>query len=332
MVDNRVNTSEIRLPRSDCMYQIGVDIGGTNIKIGLVDDALEIVSRISIPFPHLDGAQVAERIAAECHKLLALKGLTEDSLDSVGVIVPGSIDSTGAIVLNAYNLGFHNVPLKELLQSHFKKVPVFLANDADGACLAELGKGAFRGCQTAVLFTLGTGVGGGLIFGGKMFNGGKRQGVELGHMPLVAGGLPCSCGNLGCIEAYCSASALGRAGAKAMAEHPKSLLFAKSNGDPSAIDAKLVVDCAKEGDKTALAVFNSYIDYLGSACIAMIHLFDPEVIAMGGGLCHAGEFLFAPLRENVAKKCFYSDFAKIVPAVMGNDAGIIGAAMLGSNA
>ncbi len=314
------------------MYQIGVDIGGTNIKIGLVDDALEIVSRISIPFPHLDGAQVAERIAAECHKLLALKGLTEDSLDSVGVIVPGSIDSTGAIVLNAYNLGFHNVPLKELLQSRFKKVPVFLANDADGACLAELGKGAFRGCQTAVLFTLGTGVGGGLIFGGKMFNGGKRQGVELGHMPLVAGGLPCSCGNLGCIEAYCSASALGRAGAKAMAEHPKSLLFAKSNGDPSAIDAKLVVDCAREGDKTALAVFNSYIDYLGSACIAMIHLFDPEVIAMGGGLCHAGEFLFAPLRENVAKKCFYSDFAKIVPAVMGNDAGIIGAAMLGSNA
>ena len=314
------------------MYQIGVDIGGTNIKIGLVDDALEIVSRISIPFPHLDGAQVAERIAAECHKLLALKGLTEDSLDSVGVIVPGSIDATGSTVLNAYNLNFHNVPLKAQLQSHFCKTPVFLANDADGACLAELGKGAFRGCKTAVLFTLGTGVGGGLILGGRMFTGGKGQGVELGHMPLVAGGIPCTCGNLGCIESYCSASALGRAGAKAMEEHPKSLLFAKSNGDASAIDAKLVVDCAKEGDKTALAVFNSYIDYLGSACISMIHLLDPEVIALGGGLCHAGEFLFAPLRENVAKKCFFGDFAKIVPAVMGNDAGVIGAAMLGSNA
>ena len=198
------------------MYQIGVDIGGTNIKIGLVDDTWEIVSRISIPFPHLDGAQVAERIAGECHKLLALRGLTEDSLDSVGVVVPGSIDSTGSIVLNAYNLDFHNVPLKALLQSYFQKTPVFLANDADGACLAELGRGAFKGFQTAVLFTLGTGVGGGLILGGRMFTGGKHQGVELGHMPLVAGGIPCTCGNLGCIEAYCSASALGRAGAKAM--------------------------------------------------------------------------------------------------------------------
>ena len=313
------------------MYQIGVDIGGTNIKIGLVDDALEIVSRISIPFPHLDGTQVAARIAEECHKLLALRGLTEDSLDSVGVVVPGSIDATGSIVLNAYNLNFHNVPLKALLQSHFQSAPVYLANDADGACLAELGRGAFKGFQTAVLFTLGTGVGGGLILGGKMFNGGKHQGVELGHMPLVAGGIPCTCGNRGCIEAYCSASALGRAGAKAMAEHPKSLRFAKSNGDPSQVDAKLVTDCAKEGDKTAMAVFEQYVDYLGSACVSMIHLLDPEVIALGGGLCHAGEFLFKPLRENVAKKCFYADFAKIFPAVMGNDAGMIGAAMLGAN-
>ena len=270
------------------MYQIGVDIGGTNIKIGLVDDTWEIVSRISIPFPHLDGAQVAERIAGECHKLLALRGLTEDSLDSVGVVVPGSIDSTGSIVLNAYNLDFHNVPLKALLQSYFQKTPVFLANDADGACLAELGRGAFKGFQTAVLFTLGTGVGGGLILGGRMFTGGKHQGVELGHMPLVAGGIPCTCGNLGCIEAYCSASALGRAGAKAMKEHPKSLLFVRSDGNPDAIDAKLVVDCAKEGDKTATAVFNQYIDYLGSACVSMIHLLDPEVIALGGGLCNAG--------------------------------------------
>ena len=313
------------------MYQIGVDIGGTNIKIGLVDDTWEIVSRISIPFPHLDGAQVAERIAGECHKLLALRGLTEDSLDSVGVVVPGSIDSTGSIVLNAYNLDFHNVPLKALLQSYFQKTPVFLANDADGACLAELGRGAFKGFQTAVLFTLGTGVGGGLILGGRMFTGGKHQGVELGHMPLVAGGIPCTCGNLGCIEAYCSASALGRAGAKAMKEHPKSLLFVRSDGNPDAIDAKLVVDCAKEGDKTATAVFNQYIDYLGSACVSMIHLLDPEVIALGGGLCYADEFLFAPLRENVAKKCFYTDFAKIFPAVMGNDAGMIGAAMLCAN-
>ena len=314
------------------MYQIGVDIGGTNIKIGLVDDRLEIVRRTSVPFPHEDGEAVAKRTASEVRGLLAAQGVPETELSSVGVIVPGSIDPTGAIILNAYNLGFHNVPFKAQLQAQFSGTPVYLANDADGAGLAELGRGAFVGCQTAVLLTLGTGVGGGLILGGKMFSGGKRQGVELGHMPLVAGGEACSCGNLGCIEAYCSATALARDGVRAMEAHPESLLATGSGGDPGRIDAKFVIDSAKAGDETAMAVFDRFVDHLGSACIAMIHLLDPEVIAIGGGVCGAGEFLFAPLRANVAKKCFYSDFAKIVPAAMGNDAGMIGAAMLGRNA
>lgn len=314
------------------MYQIGVDIGGTNIKMGLVDDRLQIVRCVSVPFPHEDSEAVAKRIASEVRGLLAAQEVSEAELSSVGVIVPGSIDPTGAIILDAYNLGFHNVPFKAQLQAQFSGIPVYLANDADGAGLAELGRGAFVGCQTAVLLTLGTGVGGGLILGGRMFSGGKRQGVELGHMPLVAGGEPCTCGNLGCIEAYCSATALAREGVRAMQTHPESLLATGSGGDPSRIDAKFVIDCAKEGDEAAKAVFDRYVDYLGSACISIIHLLDPEVIAIGGGICGAGEFLFAPLRANVAKKCFYGDFAKIVPAAMGNDAGMIGAAMLGRNA
>lgn len=313
------------------MYQIGVDIGGTNIKIGLVDEQLQIVRRSSIPFPHVDGEGVAQQIAAEVRRLLAEQDAAEHELAWVGVIVPGSIDPTGSIVLNAYNLGFHNVPFKAQLQAQFDKVPVYLANDADGAGLAELGRGAFVGAQTAVLLTLGTGVGGGLILGGKMFSGGKRQGVELGHMPLVAGGEHCTCGLDGCIEAYCSATALARDGVRAMEANPESALAKQSGGNAGVIDAKFVIDCAKAGDETAKAVFDTYVDHLGSACIAMIHLLDPEVIAIGGGVCGAGEFLFAPLRENVAKKCFFSDHAKIVPAVMGNDAGIIGAAMLGGN-
>ncbi len=314
------------------MYQIGVDIGGTNIKIGLTDDDLNIVRRVSVPFPHLDGAAVAAQIAEQCHSLLKAQGCGEEALGSVGVIVPGSIDPTGGIVLHAYNLDFHHVPLRELLQAHFTGVPVFLANDADGAGLAELGRGAFVGCQTAVLITLGTGVGGGLILGGKMFSGGKKQGVELGHIPLVAGGEPCTCGNRGCFETYCSATALIRDGLRAMEAHPESLLAVRSGGDARVIDAKFVVDCAKEGDPAAKAVFDRFVDYLGSACVSLIHLLDPEVIAIGGGLCHSGEFLFEPLRKNVAEKVFFTDFAKIVPAVMGNDAGIIGAAMLGRNA
>lgn len=308
------------------MYQIGVDIGGTNIKIGLVDDELQIIARTTIPFPHLDGEGVASQIAASVHDLLDGQNLSLADLRSIGVVVPGSIDPTGTIVLNAYNLGFHDVPFQAQLQAHFDGVDVYLANDADGAGLAELGAGAFVGCQTAVLLTLGTGVGGGLILGGKMFSGGKRQGVELGHMPLVAGGEACTCGLHGCIEAYCSATALARDGQKALLNHPDSAM-----AHCEILDAKAVIDCAKTGDAAAQSVFAQYIDHLGSACIAMIHLLDPEVIAIGGGVCGAGEFLFAPLRENVAKKCFFTNFAQIVPAKMGNDAGMIGAAMLGRN-
>lgn len=313
------------------MYQIGVDIGGTNIKIGLVDDQLNIIRRSSIPFPHLDGEGVAKQIAAEVRKLLAEQGCSEEDLAWVGVVVPGSIDPTGSIVLNAHNLGFHDVPFKAQLQAQFENATVYLANDADGAALAELGRGAFAGYETAVLLTLGTGVGGGVILGGKMFSGGNRQGVELGHMPLVAGGEHCTCGVDGCIEAYCSATALARDGVRAMEANPESMLVKQSGGNSKVVDAKFVIDCAKAGDETAKAVFDAYVDRLGSACIAMIHLLDPQVIAIGGGVCGAGEFLFAPLRENVAKKCFFSSFGKIVPAVMGNDAGIIGAAMLGRN-
>ena len=313
------------------MYQIGVDIGGTNIKIGLVNEDLRIVARVSVPFPHTDGEGVAKKIAEEIHKLLDAQGCTESQLNWVGVVVPGSIDPTGSIVLNAHNLNFHDVPFKAQLQAQFADTPVYLANDADGAALAELGGGAFTGTQTAVLMTLGTGVGGGVILGGKMFSGGRRQGVELGHMPLVAGGEHCTCGVDGCIEAYCSATALAREGVRAMQANPDSELAKRSGGDPSVIDAKFVIDLAKEGDALAKSVFDAYVDRLGSACISLIHLLDPEVIAIGGGVCGAGEFLFAPLRENVAKKCFFSTFGKIVPAVMGNDAGMIGAAMLGRN-
>ncbi len=311
------------------MYQIGVDIGGTSIKIGLVNEDLQIVSRSSIPFPHIGGEGVAAALACAVRKLLASNGLTEGDMENIGVVVPGSIDPTGEIVLDAHNLGFHDVPFKKLLEAQFPHNVVFLANDADGAALAELGCGAFKGCKTAVLLTLGTGVGGGLILGGKMFSGGCGRGAEIGHMQLVAGGELCTCGVRGCIESYCSATALIREGVKAMKAHPESSLAILSNGDEAALTGKFIIDCAKTGDETAKAVFDAYVDYLGSACVSLVHILDPEVIAIGGGICHSGDFLFEPLRKNVLEKCFFDSCGSIVPAVMGNDAGIIGAAMLG---
>ena len=310
------------------MYQIGVDIGGTNIKIGLVDDSLEILEQVSIPFPHEGAQTVADRLAEAVRGVLSAAGITEAQLQSIGVVIPGSIDPTGEVVINAYNLGFHDVPFKKLIAAHFPNTPVFMANDANGAALAELYKGAFVGCRTAVLLTLGTGLGGGIILNGKMFNGGMNQGTELGHAYLVDGGEHCTCGNTGCMEAYCAASALAREGVRAMQRDPRGLLSERSGGNAALIDAKMVVDCAKAGDVTAKRVFDEYIGHLSSACASFFNILDPEVIAIGGGLCGAGEFLFAPLRERITEKCFYKSHGAVVPAVMGNDAGIIGAAML----
>lgn len=310
------------------MYEIGVDIGGTNIKIGLVDENLHIVARSAIPFPLEEGAAVAEKLAKAIRALLEEEHVIEDEIASIGIVIPGSIDPSGKTIIDAHNLGFHNVPFQPLMAERFPGTPVFMANDANGAALAELYKGAFVGCQTAVLFTLGTGLGGGIILGGKMFNGGMNQGVELGHAILVDGGERCTCGNDGCVEAYCSATGLAREGRRAMRAHPESQLFQKSGGDESKIDARFVIDCAKAGDKTAKAVFDAYLEHLGSACASIFNILDPEVLAIGGGVCGAGDFLFEPLQGIVTRKCFYKTRGKVVPAVMGNDAGIIGAAML----
>ena len=314
------------------MYQIGVDIGGTNIKVGLVNETMELVQTCSVRFPHDGARSVVKTIEEAVDFLLRQQAIARKDVESVGIVVPGSIDQKGERVIDAYNLGFHDVPLKALAQEAFGEIPVYLANDANGASLADVYAGAFRGCKTAVLFTLGTGLGGGIILGGHMFNGGMNQGVELGHMYLVNGGEHCTCGNDGCMEAYCAASALARDGQRAMKKHPESLIAARAGGSPENVDAKLVIDCAKEGDEAAKAVFDQYIDSLSSACASIYNLLDPEVIAIGGGVCGAGEFLFAPLREKTTGKCFYKTHGKLVPAELGNDAGMIGAAMLHKDA
>ena len=165
-----------------------------------------------------------------------------------------------------------------------------------------------------------------------MFNGGMNHGVELGHAYLVDGGEPCTCGNLGCMEAYCAASALTRDGRRAMQAHPESMLTEQTGGDPGKITPKLVTDCAKAGDAAAKAVFDTYIEHLSSACASVYNILDPEVLAIGGGLSAAGPFLFDPLQEKVSKKCFYATRGKLVPAVLGNEAGMVGAALLARDA
>ena len=309
------------------MYRIGVDIGGTNIALGLLDPAWELVAKVSVPFAR-GGQKVAAIIAEQVAGLLAQAGVSQDRLASIGVAVPGSITPDGSLVLHAYNLGFHHEPLRERIQAHFPQIPVALANDADAATLAELYKGALRGCKTAALYTIGTGIGGGMIINGRLFHGGRSNGVEPGHVVLVDEGEACTCGVKGCVEAYCSATALIREARRAMAAKQDSLLFARTKGDPDAMTAKLAIDCAKDGDAAALDVFHSYIEKLGSAIASVLNMLDLERVAIGGGVSGAGEFLFAPLRQDVDKKCFFENHRDVVPAQMGNAAGMVGAAML----
>ena len=250
---------------------------------------------------------MAAQIRAAVGPMLQARGAALSDVESLGAVVPGSIDAAGETVVDAHNLNFHNVPLRKILSDAFPGIPVYIANDANGAALAELYTGAFVGCKTGVLLTLGTGLGGGIILNGKMFNGGMNHGVELGHAYLVDGGEPCTCGNLGCMEAYCAASALTRDGRRAMQAHPESMLAEQTGGDPGKITPKLVTDCAKAGDAAAKAVFDTYIEHLSSACASVYNILDPEVLAIGGGLSAAGPFLFDPLQEKVSEKVLLRD-------------------------
>lgn len=311
------------------MYRIGVDIGGSKIAVGIVSEEMKLVSKKSQPFPHTgnpkDSVQTIQSLISGL--------LTENKLDirdaaCIGLAVPGSIDYDRGVVIDAHNLDYHDFPLCQLVGDLFPGRVVHVENDANAAALAEYYCGAFRGCSSGLLITIGTGIGGGLMLDGKIFIGGKKNGFEFGHAILVFGGEPCTCGQLGCIEAYCSAAALVREGRKAASAHHESMMFQRAQGDLARINAKLVMDCAREGDKVAGEIYQQYTSYLGATACTAIALFDPEIIAFGGGVSNDGEFLLSPIREYASKFAFFKKHAKIVTAEMKNDAGIVGAAML----
>ena len=231
------------------MYQIGVDIGGTNIKVGLVSETLELLQSCSVRFPTTAREAWSKPSRKRSISCCSSRTFRAGSSRASALSFPAASTRPASASSTPTTWAFTMCRSRRWCREAFEGVPVYLANDANGAALAELYAGAFRGCRTAVLLTLGTGLGGGIIFGGHMFNGGMNQGVELGHMYLVNGGEHCTCGNDGCMEAYCAASALARDGKRAMLEHPESLIAARAGGAADAVDAKLVIDCAKEATR-----------------------------------------------------------------------------------
>ncbi len=315
------------------MVYIGIDLGGTNIAVGAVSEAGSILAEASTKTLSQRPFEVIVKDMADCIKKVLVKGkIALDDVKSIGIGIPGVADSDSGIVLNCTNLGWVNVPLRAEMQKYINK-PVLIENDANVAALAESYVGVSAGCQSSVMVTLGTGVGGGIVINGKTWPGAHNRGGEIGHMTLVPDGVPCTCGNNGCVERYCSATALIRMARQECYSFPQSAILQKAGGDPDRINAKLVIDAAKEGDAPALRVFNTFVRYLALSLNNIVAFFDPEIIVLGGGVSHAGDFLLDSVRALLPRLQMFKSLPgpRVELARLGNEAGIIGAALLGKN-
>ena len=313
------------------MYYIGIDLGGTGIKAGVVDENGNIILKDSCP----TGAERGYGAVIQDMAMLAIdvtkrSGHRMDEIKAIGIGLPGVMDPRTGRVPFCTNLAWHDVPIIEEMAKYTDR-PVFVDNDATVAGLAESVAGVSAGCQNSVFVTLGTGVGGGVILNGRVFSGSHGVATEIGHMITVVDGEMCTCGNRGCWERYASATALIREGRKLCAEKPETALLKAVDGDPAAITAKHVIDLAKEGDPDCAAIFDRYAYHLCVGLVNLINLYDPEVIVLGGGVSHAGQFLLDAVRAKLPDMVFYKamPYARVELAKLTNDAGIIGAAMLG---
>ena len=313
------------------MVYIGIDVGGTGVQVGVVNEQGEIIAKDSFPTGVGRPYQEMIRDMADCTRSAVAKaGLTIDDVKAVGVGIPGIGDNKTGHVIFCTNLGWHDVPLRAEYQQCIDK-PVYIDNDATVAGLAESVAGVSANTDSSVFLTLGTGVGGGIVIHGRVWNGFHGVGSEIGHMILKVGGEPCTCGNHGCVERYCSATAIIRMAKEAVAQHPESAILTAVNGDANAINAKVVFDAAKAGDEVALVVFRAYVSYLSQAISSIMQFLDPEVVVLGGGVSKAGAFLLDAVRAEVPKYLLFKTMphARIELAKLGPDAGTIGAAMLG---
>ncbi len=306
-------------------YAIGIDLGGTNIAAGIVTEEYTLLAKDSVPTrPERSWQEVLADMASLSLKLVERSGLDRADCLGIGVGSPGICNGTTGEVVYSNNLHWEHVPLCSTL-TRLTGFACRLSNDANCAALGEVVAGAAKGCRNAVMITLGTGVGGGVVIDGKIYEGEDTAGAELGHTTLVSGGVECTCGRRGCVEAYASATALIRMGKEAAAAHPESSL------NEGRISARTVYDNMRAGDETAKAVVAQYEEYLGETIVNFVNIFRPEMLLLGGGISGEGKNLTDPMNEYVKKHCFGGErsyVTRVETATLGNRAGIIGAAAL----
>ena len=307
---------------------IGIDLGGTFIKGGVVDGAGNILLSDKVPTESDKGAgQVAKNIALLALSLMERLSLKAADVVGIGMGVPGMIDGKAGNVIYSNNLNWKDFRIAETVEK-LSGLPVKIANDANVAVLGEVKFGAGKGCENVVMLTLGTGVGGGVIAEGVMVEGNKGAGAELGHSVIVAGGEQCTCGRKGCLEAYASATALIRDTKRVMTAHKDSKMW--ETYDLDGVSGKTAFDY-KDCDPYAKAVVDGYIYHLAAGITNFANIFRPEVVLLGGGVCAQGDALVKPLQELLNQDIFAGDLGPSVPikiATLGNSAGLLGAAAL----
>lgn len=312
-------------------YYVGIDLGGTNIKAGIVDGTGKLLNKLSIKtFKERTMEEIIHDMATLSIDTIKDAGLEISDIEAIGIGSPGTPDNKEGLLVYSSNLPFRNAPMRKLIRDVID-LPVYIDNDANCAAMAEAVAGAAKGTKDSVTITLGTGVGAGVIANGRIYSGFNQAGSEFGHTVLVSGGIQCGCGRKGCFEQYASASALARMTKEAADANPDSILkdVIKEAGGPN---AEVAFIAKRRGDKTAAEVIETYMDYLSDGLANAINTFMPEVLVVGGGVCNEGDPLLIPLREKTMSKPYFGPGVKqteIRLAQMGNDAGIVGAAMMG---
>lgn len=311
------------------MYNLGIDIGGTNLRAGIVNKNGTILTRID---KKIDRDKNVEKIVFDIkiliNSLLKQVNMSNNNLKSIGIGIPGIVKKNGLV--NCINLGWDNIDFIGKLKEKMPLLDFNVENDATSAALGEAIYGSMKGKSIAVMYTIGTGIGGGVIIDKKIYSGSHNRGSEIGHIVVGESFYECNCGNNGCLETFCSATAIIEFVKKNIYEGYKTSIYDIVDGDLDKINAEIIFDEYRKNDDLSIETVKRFIKYLGIGIAGVVNTLDPDIISIGGGVSRSSDVFLPDLREEVRKHIMYKDeeFCDIVCATLGSDAGIIGAAYL----
>ena len=314
------------------MHYIGVDLGGTTVKVGLLDNEYKIIDKMVAPTgSERTSEEILKDMAILCKEIMDKHELSEKDIHSIGIGCPGIASPKEGIIYFSSNLDFDQVNVRKEIQKYIN-VDVYVDNDANCAALGEVICGAAKGQDDVIVVTLGTGVGGGIVLGGKVYGGAFCGAGEIGHQIIQLDGHTCGCGRKGCWEQYASATALIRDAKEAAIKNPETKMISLAENGLEGINAKVVFDAAQSGDEVAKSVLDNYFRYIAHGLTNLINVLQPSMIVLGGGMSAQKENLTIPVTKYIQEEMYggLKLQTRIESAILGNDAGIIGAALVGT--